>query len=146
MALVVKALGVSILTQAAGMSLRAWLYHTPSLVIFVLNGGLSLGTIHFNFDLGFRVSTVPGGRNSGVCASCPHALPCCFPPTSHALEKLPQDTLQTLSPQVCCFLLDFHWWLSPKCWSCIWLKDLYLLQCVIPGTPEVWLTELHLQS
>lgn len=67
--------------------------HTPSLVIFVLNGGPSLGTIHFNFDLGVRLSTVLGGRNSGVCASCPRALPRCFLLTSCALEKLSQDAL-----------------------------------------------------
>lgn len=110
------------------VTLRAWPCHTPSLVIFVLSGGLSLGTIHFNFDLGVRLSTELGGGNSGVCASCPCALPCCFLLTSCALEKLSQDALRTLPPQDCYILPDFHWWLSPKCWnrmspSYIWLKE-----------------------
>lgn len=88
-----QALAMPIFTQAMWMTLRAWLCHIPSLVIFVLNGGLGLGTIHFNFDLGVGLFTVLGGRSSGVCTNCPHALPCCFLPTSRALEKLPQDAL-----------------------------------------------------
>lgn len=66
-----QALAMPIFTQAMWVTLRAWLCHIPSLVIFVLNGGLGLGTIHFNFDLGVGLFTCWEAGTLGPALTAP---------------------------------------------------------------------------